>query len=81
MSKNVKRYLISCPTLVSRYVSLNILSEKTFTVRGCFSPHASTLRRPVNNKDSKCCQGGKIQGVKGSCLRIVNLKNKDSNCC
>ena len=39
MSNNVKQYLISCPTLVSRYVSLNILSEKAFTVRECFSPH------------------------------------------
>ena len=38
-SKNVKQYLISCPTLVLRYISLNILSEKTFTVRNCFSPH------------------------------------------
>ena len=36
MSKNVKHYLISCPTLVLR---LNILSEKTITVRQCFSPH------------------------------------------
>ena len=33
MSKNVRQYLISCPTLVLRYISLNILSEKTFTVR------------------------------------------------
>ena len=40
MSENVKQYLIACPTLVSRYnVSLNILSEKTFTKRKCFSPH------------------------------------------
>ena len=35
MSKNVKQYLISCPTLVSRYVSLNILSKKAFTLREC----------------------------------------------
>ena len=28
MSKNVKQHLISCPTLMLRYVSLNILSEK-----------------------------------------------------
>ena len=27
------------PALVLRYISLNILSEKTFTVRNCFSPH------------------------------------------
>ena len=27
MSKNVKQYLISCPTLVLRYISLNILSQ------------------------------------------------------
>ena len=27
------------PVLVLRYISLNILSEKTFTVRNCFSPH------------------------------------------
>ena len=39
MSKNVKQYLISCPTLVLRYISLNILSEKPFTVRNCVSPH------------------------------------------
>ena len=39
MSKNVKQYLMSCPTLVLRYINLNILSEKTFTVRNCFSPH------------------------------------------
>ena len=39
MSKNVKQYLISCPTLVSRYVSLNILSKKAFTLRECFSPN------------------------------------------
>ena len=36
--KNVKQYLTSFPTLVSRYVSLDILSEKTFTVGQCFSP-------------------------------------------
>ena len=35
MSESVKQYLISCPTLVSRYVSLNIFSEKKFTVRKC----------------------------------------------
>ena len=28
MSKNVKQYLISCSILVSRYVNVNILSEK-----------------------------------------------------
>ena len=39
MSKNVKQYLTSCPTLVLRYISLNILPEKTFTVKNCFSPH------------------------------------------
>ena len=61
MSKNVKQYLISCPTLVLRYISLNILSKKTFTVRNCFS--------------FGWCQGGKIQGVKGSCLSMDNLKN------
>ena len=38
-SKNVKQYLISCPASLLRYVSLNSLSEKTFTVRNCFSPH------------------------------------------
>ena len=37
MSKNVKQYLISCPTLVLRYVSLNILSKKAFTLRVIFS--------------------------------------------
>ena len=68
----MKQYLIPCHTLVSRYVSLNILSEKAFTVRECFSPHV----RPVKNKDSNCCQSGKIQGVKGSCLRTVKLENK-----
>ena len=30
---------IQIPALVLRYISLNILSEKTFTVRNCFSPH------------------------------------------
>ena len=39
VSKNVKQYLISCPALLLRYVSFNSLSEKTFTVRNCFSPH------------------------------------------
>ena len=36
MSENVKQYLISCPPLVSKYVSLNILSEKTPTVKPGF---------------------------------------------
>ena len=39
MTKNVKQYLISCPTSALRYISWNILSEKTFTVWNCFSPH------------------------------------------
>ena len=39
LSKNVKQCSISCRTLVARYVSLNILSEETFTVRQCFSPY------------------------------------------
>ena len=33
ISENVTQYLISCPPLVLGYVSLNILSEKTSTVR------------------------------------------------
>ena len=77
MSKNVKHYLISCPTLVSRYVSLNILSKKTFAVRECFSPHVRLSGGQLKNKDSNCCQGEKIQGVKGSCLRIVNLRTNN----
>ena len=28
---------------MSRYVSLNILSKKAFTVRECFSPHVGLL--------------------------------------
>ena len=39
VSKNVKQYLISCPALLLRYVSLNSFSEKTFSVKNCFSPH------------------------------------------
>ena len=39
VSKNVTQYLISYPALLLRYVSLNSLSEKTFTVRNCFSHH------------------------------------------
>ena len=74
MSKNVKQYLISCPTLVLRYISLNILSQKTFTLRNCCSPHVRLWGDQSKNKDSGCCQGGKIQGVKGSCLSMDNLK-------
>ena len=43
MSKNVKQFFISCPTLVSRYVNLNILSKKAFTVWECCSPHFRLL--------------------------------------
>ena len=41
-----------------------------------FWSSCSTLRRPVKNKDSNCCQGGKIQGVRGSCKLSTRLYDK-----
>ena len=77
MSKNVKQYPISCSTLVLKYVSLNILSEKTFTVRDCFSPHVRLSGGQSKKKDPGCCQGGKIQGVKCSCLSMDDLRTNN----
>ena len=77
MNENVKQYSISCPTLVSRYVSLNILSEKTFTVRKCvFISHVRLRGGQLKNKDSVCCQARKMKGIKCSCLSMDNLKTK-----
>ena len=53
---------------------MNILSEKTFTVRNCFSPHVRLWGGQLKIKDSGCCQGGKIQGVKSYRLNMDNLK-------
>ena len=47
MSKNVKQYLVSCPTLVSRYVSFNILFEKTFTVKPDFHSRFSLVASEI----------------------------------
>ena len=79
MSKNVKQYLISCPTLVLRYVSLNILSEKTLTVRNCLVLMFDFEKASQRIKDSGCYQGRKIQGVKGSCLSMDNLRANNQN--